>query len=87
VRETPAILGQVSAAALLRDVLDELADTGHSQLVAGQDRGDSLSRMACHGSVRVTGRQMRADEMNALLREMEANPPFGPVQPWAPDLC
>jgi DNA mismatch repair protein MutL len=75
VRETPAILGTVSAAALLRDVLDELADTGHSQLVQAKIEA-ILSRMACHGSVR-TGRQMRADEMNALLREMEETPHSG----------
>jgi DNA mismatch repair protein MutL len=75
VRETPAILGTVSAAALLRDVLDELADTGHSQLVQTKIEA-ILSRMACHGSVR-TGRHMRADEMNALLREMEETPHSG----------
>ena len=75
VRETPAILGVVSAAELLRDVLDELADLGHSQTV--QARMEAiLSRMACHGSVR-SGRQMRAEEMNALLREMEATPHSG----------
>lgn len=75
VRETPAILGTVSAAALLRDVLDELTDMGTSQSL--QSRMDAiLSRMACHGSVR-SGRQMRADEMNALLREMEATPHSG----------
>ncbi|MEO8241926.1 MAG: DNA mismatch repair endonuclease MutL, partial [bacterium] len=68
VRETPAILGVVSAADLLRDVLDELADLGQSGTL--QARMDAiLSRMACHGSVR-SGRQMRAEEMNALLREM-----------------
>ena len=75
VRETPAILGTVSAAALLRDVLDELADLGQSQML--QAKMDAiLSRMACHGSVR-SGRQMRAEEMNALLREMEATPHSG----------
>jgi len=75
VRETPAILGNISAAALLRDVLDELADQGSSQsLHAKMDA--ILSRMACHGSIR-SGRQMRADEMNALLREMEATPHSG----------
>ena len=57
------------------DILDELADLGTSGLLAG--RIDAvLSRMACHGSVR-SGRQMRADEMNALLREMEATPLSG----------
>ncbi len=75
VRETPTILGQVSAAALLRDVLDELADLGHAQSL--QARMDAiLSRMACHGSIR-SGRQLRAEEMNALLREMEATPHSG----------
>ncbi|WP_333815154.1 DNA mismatch repair endonuclease MutL [Tabrizicola sp.] len=75
IRETPAILGPVNGEALLRDILDELADAGDSQLV--QARIDAiLSRMACHGSVR-SGRQMRPEEMNALLREMEATPLSG----------
>ncbi len=75
VRETPAILGTVSAAALLRDVLDELADLGQTHSLQSKIEA-ILSRMACHGSVR-SGRQMRADEMNALLREMEATPHSG----------
>ena len=75
VRETPAILGQVNAAAMIRDILDELADAGDSTHVRA--RIDAvLSRMACHGSVR-SGRQMRPEEMNALLREMEATPHSG----------
>jgi DNA mismatch repair protein MutL len=75
VRETPAILGNVSARALLQDVLDELADQGDSpSLLAKMDA--ILSRMACHGSIR-SGRQMRAEEMNALLREMEDTPLSG----------
>jgi DNA mismatch repair protein MutL len=50
-------------------------DSGDSQLV--QAKIDAiLSRMACHGSVR-SGRQMRGEEMNALLREMEATPLSG----------
>ena len=75
VRETPAILGAVNAAALIRDILDELAEAGDSGLLGA--RIDAvLSRMACHGSVRA-GRQMLPDEMNALLREMEATPHSG----------
>lgn len=75
VRETPAILGVVSAAGLIRDVLDELLAQGRAQTL--QVRMDAiLSRMACHGSVR-SGRQLRAEEMNALLREMEATPHSG----------
>ena len=75
VREVPAILGQVNAAALLRDVLDEVAESGQSHLVKAKIDA-VLSRMACHGSVR-SGRNMRAEEMNALLREMEATPHSG----------
>jgi DNA mismatch repair protein MutL len=75
IRETPAILGPINGEALIRDILDELADAGDSQLV--QAKIDAiLSRMACHGSVR-SGRQMRPEEMNALLREMEATPLSG----------
>lgn len=75
VRETPAILGTVDARGLVLDVLDELADQNASNLV--QARVEAiLSRMACHGSIR-SGRWMRAEEMNALLREMEATPHSG----------
>ncbi|MCC0077685.1 MAG: DNA mismatch repair endonuclease MutL [Rhodobacter sp.] len=75
VRETPAALGAVDARKLVLDILDELADLGQSQALSA--RIDAvLSRMACHGSVR-SGRQMRAEEMNALLREMEATPLSG----------
>jgi DNA mismatch repair protein MutL len=75
VRETPALLGEVDAKALVHDILDELADADESALV--QVRLEAiLSRVACHGSVRA-GRRMRSDEMNALLREMEATPHSG----------
>jgi DNA mismatch repair protein MutL len=75
IRETPAILGTVNAEAILRDILDELDDAGSTTTL--QSRLDAiLSRMACHGSVR-SGRRMSAEEMNALLREMEATPHSG----------
>ncbi|WP_412504175.1 DNA mismatch repair endonuclease MutL [Roseovarius sp. SYSU LYC5161] len=75
VRETPALLGEVNCKALLADILDELADQGSSDLV--QSRLEAiLSRVACHGSIR-SGRRMQAEEMNALLREMEATPLSG----------
>jgi DNA mismatch repair protein MutL len=75
VRETPAILGEVNAEAMIRDILDELEGDGESLLV--QTRIEAiLSRVACHGSIR-SGRRMRAEEMNALLREMEATPHSG----------
>ena len=75
VRETPAILGEVNAKAMLSDILDELDEMGDSQTV--KDRIEAiLSRVACHGSIR-SGRRMQAQEMNALLREMEATPHSG----------
>ncbi len=75
VQETPAELGRPDARALLLDVADELADDADPTAVRG--RLDAvLSRMACHGSVRA-GRRMGAEEMNALLREMEATPLSG----------
>ncbi len=75
VRETPAILGEIDAEAMLRDILDELDDLGEGMSVGARVEA-VLSRMACHGSVRA-GRRMRAEEMNALLREMEATPHSG----------
>ncbi len=75
VRETPAILGEVNAEAMLRDILDELTDQGQSQSVQARIEA-ILSRVACHGSIR-SGRRMRGEEMNALLREMEATPHSG----------
>ncbi|MDG1768175.1 MAG: DNA mismatch repair endonuclease MutL [Yoonia sp.] len=75
VRETPAILGEVNATAMLRDILDELSDTGGSDRVQSKIEA-ILSRVACHGSIR-TGRRMRAEEMNALLRDMESTPRSG----------
>ena len=75
VRETPALLGAVNARAMILDILDELADQGESTGI--QTRLEAiLSRVACHGSIR-SGRRMRAEEMNALLREMEATPHSG----------
>lgn len=75
VRETPAILGEVNARALLLDILDELADQNDSNLLQAKIEA-ILSRIACHGSIR-SGRRMCGEEMNALLREMEATPHSG----------
>ncbi|MEO0363503.1 MAG: DNA mismatch repair endonuclease MutL, partial [Pseudomonadota bacterium] len=75
VRETPAILGPCDPGALVRDVADELASDGASRVVAERIEA-VLSRIACHGSIR-SGRRLTADEMNALLREMEATPHSG----------
>ena len=75
VREVPALLGQVDAKGLVRDLADDLAEAGEA--LALEDRlGDVCATMACHGSVRA-GRRLNAEEMNALLREMEATPHSG----------
>ena len=74
VRETPAILGEVDCRRLLPDLADALAEDEGRGLEARIDA--ILSRMACHGSIR-SGRALRGDEMNALLRAMEATPLSG----------
>jgi DNA mismatch repair protein MutL len=75
VREVPALLGQVNAAGLVRDLADELTEWG--QTLALKDRlADVCGTMACHGSVRA-GRRLNEAEMNALLRQMEATPHSG----------
>ena len=75
VRETPAPLGPCDVTGLVRDLADDLAEM--DQALSLRDRLDAVTaRMACHGSVR-SGRRLTADEMNALLRAMEATPRSG----------
>lgn len=75
VRETPALLGEINLQGLLQDLADGLAET--DEAIALKDRiGDVCASMACHGSVRA-GRALNAQEMNALLREMETTPHSG----------
>ncbi|MEO0761934.1 MAG: DNA mismatch repair protein MutL, partial [Pseudomonadota bacterium] len=72
VREVPALLGQADPARLLRDVAEEVIESGTAEALAA--RLDAvLSRMACHGSVRA-GRALTRPEMDALLRAIEATP-------------
>src|SRR5690606_35079421 len=75
VRETPALLGPADVGGLLRDLADGLAEW--SSIATLGDRLEAIiGRMACHGSVRA-GRRLRVEEMNALLRDMEATPHSG----------
>jgi DNA mismatch repair protein MutL len=75
VNETPALLGQTDISNLIRDLADGLAEWDNVAVL--EERMDAIiARMACHGSVR-SGRRLRADEMNALLREMESTPHSG----------
>ncbi|WP_345096879.1 DNA mismatch repair endonuclease MutL [Bartonella acomydis] len=75
VRETPSILGEINVQALIKDLADEAAE---------YDTTDNLkamldyvaATMACHGSIR-SGRLLHPEEMNALLRQIEATPNTG----------
>jgi DNA mismatch repair protein MutL len=72
VRETPALLGHIDAAGLLKDLADDIAELGEAHAL--KERLEEVcSSMACRGSVRA-GRRLTGDEMNALLRHMEATP-------------
>jgi len=75
VREVPALLGTCDVKGLVKDLAAEIAQGGEG--FALRERLEAVaSRMACHGSVRA-GRQLTGEEMNALLREMEATPYSG----------
>ncbi|MFZ5610153.1 MAG: DNA mismatch repair endonuclease MutL [Pseudomonadota bacterium] len=75
VRETPALLGRADCARLVRDLADDLADL--EETLSLKERLEAVcATMACHGSIRA-GRRLTAEEMNALLRDMEATPHSG----------
>ncbi len=75
VRETPALLGEMDVQGLLRDLADDLRDT--DETLSLNERFEHVcGTMACHGSVRA-GRRLNAQEMNALLRQMETTPHSG----------
>ena len=75
VREIPSILGDINIKNLVIDIVDELEEFGSSTVL--EDKlGHICGTIACHSSVR-SGRTLRIEEMNALLREMEATPHSG----------
>ncbi len=75
VSETPSLLGETDAPALLRDLAEHIAEWDEA-LPLERRLMHVAATMACHGSVRA-GRRLKPDEMNALLREMEATPNSG----------
>ncbi len=75
VREIPALLAKENIARLVEDLAEELSAYDDTMALEGALEG-ILSTMACHGSVRA-GRSLNIQEMNALLREMEATPYSG----------
>jgi DNA mismatch repair protein MutL len=75
VRETPSLLAGADFASVVRDLAESLrSEDGAEALERRLDH--RLATMACHHSVR-TGRILRPEEMNSLLREMEATPGAG----------
>ncbi len=80
VRALPSLLGTPESSNLLRDLVDELAGDEYTipnEIVAIDGRLDSvIARMACHASIRA-GQRLTIEEMNALLRQMEAMPYAG----------
>jgi len=74
-RETPALLGAIDGAGLVRDLAEHLSEWDET-VPLERRLMHVAATMACYGSVRA-GRRLRAEEMNALLREMEATPNSG----------
>jgi DNA mismatch repair protein MutL len=75
VAETPALMGEIDAQALVRDLADHLAEWDEA-LPLERRLMHVAATMACHGSVRA-GRRLKGEEMNALLRDMEQTPNSG----------
>src|SRR5215831_5899697 len=75
VRETPALLGEIDSRILLRDLAEHMAEWDEA-LPLERRLMHVAATMACYGSVRA-GRRLKGEEMNALLREMEATPNSG----------
>jgi DNA mismatch repair protein MutL len=75
VRETPSMLGDVDVRGLINDLAEHAAEWDDSLPLERRLMHVSAT-MACYGSVRA-GRRLKPEEMNALLREMEAVPNSG----------
>ncbi len=75
VRATPALFGITDVKGLIRDLADDFAEYD-AGLALKERMEEIMGNMACRGSVRA-GRRLNAEEMNALLRQMEATPHSG----------
>ncbi|MBA9083068.1 MULTISPECIES: DNA mismatch repair endonuclease MutL [Bartonella] len=72
VRETPTMLGEINAQALIKDLVDEASEYDTTDNLKAM-LNHVAATMACHSSIR-SGRLLHPKEMNALLRQMEATP-------------
>ena len=75
IRETPSMLGETDARGMLHDLAEHMAEWDEALPLERRLLHVSAT-LACHGSVRA-GRRLKPEEMNALLREMEATPNSG----------
>jgi len=75
VRETPSMLGDIDVRGLITNLAEHMAEWDEALPLERRLLHVSAT-MACHGSVRA-GRRLKPEEMNALLREMEATPNSG----------
>jgi len=75
VNEIPALIGQADVKQLGKNLTDDI--TAYGQGISLKEKLDDIcGNIACHGSVR-SGRTLTIEEMNSLLREMEATPHSG----------
>ncbi len=75
VREAPVVLAGGDIRGLVRDLAADLSTEDGAQSLARR-LDQRLATFACHHSVR-SGRALKPEEMNALLREMETTPGVG----------
>ena len=75
VRATPALFGNMNVHGLIQDLADDFVEYD-AGLSLKERFEEVMGNMACRGSVRA-GRRLTAEEMNSLLRQMEATPYSG----------
>ncbi|QGR02296.1 DNA mismatch repair endonuclease MutL [Ehrlichia ruminantium] len=69
VREVPAIFGSFDVKALICCILDSIVEVGDTLFLDDKIK-DICATIACYSSIR-SGRKLKIEEMNALLRNME----------------
>ncbi|WP_264731833.1 DNA mismatch repair endonuclease MutL [Wolbachia endosymbiont (group A) of Sphaerophoria taeniata] len=75
VKEIPAILGTINVKEMVMNIVDRLMEIGDT-LPIEEKVNKILATIACHGSIRA-GREMKLEEMNELMRQMEETPYAG----------